>query len=1282
MKIKSVLRLALLAGASLLACAVPASADPISVAILTTIGGTALAASTTAVALTTFALQTAAGIGLSMLGGALTKKSKPLGGSKSDIDVGTEVYRSIPFGEVQTPGRFIYYKGVGKKNKTIHLVYQLADWECEALTGVWINGEFNTLTSATVTGNEHARYTITGSITGTEIRFYRGTMTQLADTELIAASADTEGSSMGAWTANHRGAGVCYVAVKLNWDDADDNQTGFDQVPGFVWRFKGARLYDPRKDSTNGGSGAHRWATSTTWEYSDNPAICAYNFRRGFFRNGVRIAGMGDQASDLSLAHFTAAANVCDESVTVDGAPEKRYTCAVLATDEAEHRVALDAFATAMAGEWVELGGSIGIYAGASYASVATITDGDLILGESFSYTQDRDDHWNAVSCKWTNLDIEGQSDDLPLLTNSTWETADGGERLVRDIDLASVTRASQADRIARIVAEQSRMGISCTGVYRPSFNSLEPGDWVTRNFNRYGHGTVTMRVASLTRRDNMDVELRLEQCAAASYTAPTTAPVITSPGVVSGPTISTTLSGLGATSGFISSGTNKRPTIAVTWTAPIDPGVVGVDIEYRLLGNAASAVVVRSGDPESGSFTIASDVLASTDYQVRIRPVYYTGGFGTWSSYVSVTTSDQFSVVVSGIVEKAQAELTNLRIAVSDNALAAVTAALDQFDADVDAQTAINRDLLELVTRNNAVQASVETVAAAYVSADEALASQITAVHVAVDTLAAGTVFKMEATTTPAGAEARIAAYVSVDNGGTWTEAGWVLDIINTGSPSVPVYESKFVVTADQFWFLTAAGTIAPFAIVDDEIHILDMTVGGVIKSANYIAGKRGYAINQDGTIDLQDATIGGGSSTKRPFKFAYGAMQDGVFLDEPVGNINHTATVAMNTGGLPIASFTITVTGTVRRTPNTIEYDLACSCTGSASTSAPVQFSRSVTRANGSPWAGAYQAIKRYTSAPAYYHAGVRVDAEGNIYASLNRWSSALGTEYAETLMVQCISTADLDPLFEGVVSPNPYRVWKSTACNGIRRFMIPKFIYQGGAYDVVPNMADVLLWGSAGHDGALGSYGGPGGFLKCTLPVTAETMWHVCVGDVLGSGFAGQASQASNVGTFSEAMLMGGGATMIWEGPPTRDNLMAVAGGGGMGWYTVNGGCGGSTAFGGGNGSSDTDMRRCIGKTSLPNQGPAGGGGYEGGGTLSSGGGGKGGTNWAHASATAVTSSSAAENGTTGRATTQTPSGTAESVYVTYGTNPGGFANVGVATNNGKPGGGMAAIKFYRV
>lgn len=66
-------------------------------------------------------------------------------------------------------------------------------------------------------------------------------------------------------------AGYAYsvVAIPARAFDGQLNITGL---------VSGRKLYDPRKDSTAGGSGAHRLANQATWEWSDNPALATADF--------------------------------------------------------------------------------------------------------------------------------------------------------------------------------------------------------------------------------------------------------------------------------------------------------------------------------------------------------------------------------------------------------------------------------------------------------------------------------------------------------------------------------------------------------------------------------------------------------------------------------------------------------------------------------------------------------------------------------------------------------------------------------------------------------------------------------------------------------------------------------------------------------------------------------------------------------------------------------------------------------------------------------------------
>jgi hypothetical protein len=86
---------------------------------------------------------------------------------------------------------------------------------------------------------------------------------------------------------------------------------------------KGKLCYDPRKDSTvAGGSGAHRWEDPSTWEWSENPVVCRYNWVRGIYAEDdvtdptALLIGRGLTAEEAPPENIIAAANLCDEALT------------------------------------------------------------------------------------------------------------------------------------------------------------------------------------------------------------------------------------------------------------------------------------------------------------------------------------------------------------------------------------------------------------------------------------------------------------------------------------------------------------------------------------------------------------------------------------------------------------------------------------------------------------------------------------------------------------------------------------------------------------------------------------------------------------------------------------------------------------------------------------------------------------------------------------------------------------------------------------------------------
>lgn len=109
-----------------------------------------------------------------------------------------------------------------------------------------------------------------------------------------------------AWDANHIGNNLSYWAIRLLYDTTVF-ATGVPQISGMVL---GAAVYDPRQDSTNGGSGSQRATVPSTWTYSTNPALCL----RWYLTSALGLSETQSRIDDVLVA---AAANICDQTVSV-----------------------------------------------------------------------------------------------------------------------------------------------------------------------------------------------------------------------------------------------------------------------------------------------------------------------------------------------------------------------------------------------------------------------------------------------------------------------------------------------------------------------------------------------------------------------------------------------------------------------------------------------------------------------------------------------------------------------------------------------------------------------------------------------------------------------------------------------------------------------------------------------------------------------------------------------------------------------------------------------------
>lgn len=136
------------------------------------------------------------------------------------------------------------------------------------------------------------------------------------------------------WDSTHRLRSIPYAFADLQSGIAADFQGAFPNGEPQFSVVGGVKVYDPRKDTTNGGSGSHRMDDPSTWEFSDNQRLCTLDWLTwpdGYAKSWDRI----------DWATWFPQIEMADEDVDLKaGGTEKRYRVATkVSYDEPRSRV-------------------------------------------------------------------------------------------------------------------------------------------------------------------------------------------------------------------------------------------------------------------------------------------------------------------------------------------------------------------------------------------------------------------------------------------------------------------------------------------------------------------------------------------------------------------------------------------------------------------------------------------------------------------------------------------------------------------------------------------------------------------------------------------------------------------------------------------------------------------------------------------------------------------------------------------------------------------------------
>ena len=309
-----------------------------------------------------------------------------------------------------------------------------------------------------------------------EIATQLGTTTQTALSQLTTAFPTN-------WTSAHRGRGWSQLlTVMTSSGNSEAFESGIPQNLRAV--VKGHKVYDPRLDDTQTsipGSGSHRADDESTWEWSDNPALCLADFLMwdevGYSESDDRI--------DWDLV--AAAADICEQTPAVPTAStQARYTCNFTFFADQPREQVKEQLETAMLGRCIFSQGKWRMWAGAALAATVNLSEANLRGRIAVQASASAKERYNRVIGQFVDPDRDYTANTYPAQASSSFATEDGRE-LTRSFDFNACNDFFEAQRNAIIKLRQSRNQRVVVFEGNWSCFAVQPGTTVTLDNDELG---------------------------------------------------------------------------------------------------------------------------------------------------------------------------------------------------------------------------------------------------------------------------------------------------------------------------------------------------------------------------------------------------------------------------------------------------------------------------------------------------------------------------------------------------------------------------------------------------------------------------------------------------------------------------------------------------------------------------------------------------------------------------------------------------------------------------
>lgn len=615
-----------------------------------------------------------------------------------------------------------------------------------------------------------------------------------------------------------RGCGM-FVATALV------NRELFTSLPEYLAEVDGIALDDPRGDSQH-----------------DNPIVAIYTLLKGLTYGGEWVYGpQGMTTANFRAANLEAEADKCDAPrALAGGGTEKRYRIGLdIALEEEPHAV-VGELLKACAGRWADLGGVYRFLVGGPGAAVVSFTDEDIVISQqqTFEPFPGLENLFNAMNATYPEPGESWELKEAPPRYRSDLEVLDDNRRLPFSTQYKAAPWAVQVQELMRAAIEEVRRFRKHTHTMPPEWWEYEPLDVAAWTSARNGYVGKDFLITAMDDLPNANQFVGLQEMDPSDYDWSTDyeLPFEVAPLIISRPAPQAIL-GIAVEPyvGLDNDGNPRRPgfrlfgfgaglvDVQEVWVQARITGAAGLIIDGRAPYDPADAnpSAQWSGDP----------LLPKATYDVRGKLVPYSGRPTEWSAWLTVTTPDvrlgalDIDIAFEEIAAEISEDLKWLSVNVRNvlNNFERFGSLLSEQDlANYDDKLALRR---ELAVTADGLTASFNEIIEVAIGPGGAITQKLEVLYAAMGGSEAQVLVRYAAETTPVGVTARWGLQMSTDDGATYGQAAFLVQVRDG--------KSEVVLAADRSVVSNADGSEV-FALFDENgLMVRDITAG-LIKSVS----------------------------------------------------------------------------------------------------------------------------------------------------------------------------------------------------------------------------------------------------------------------------------------------------------------------------------------------------------------------------------------------------------------------------------------------------------------